>query len=112
MRTSYIRFLNLIDALDRMNPGKPLDEIERGLLEHILRSAEESQKLLVGDLIHLNQFGSQATLHGRVKNLVAQGYLKLISDKVDGRKKFVVPTKMAIKYNEFMSKCLEDAIKS
>lgn len=42
MSTSYIRFLNLIDALDRMNPGRPLDEIERGLLEHILRSADES----------------------------------------------------------------------
>lgn len=112
MSSSYIRFLNLIDTLDRMNPGRALDEVERELLENILRSADEGQKLLVGDLIQLNQLGSQATLHGRVKNLSVLGYIKLVTDKVDGRKKFVVPTKMAIKYSQFMSKCLEDAIKS
>ena len=35
MSTSFIRFLNLIDSLDRMNPGRKLDELERELVEHI-----------------------------------------------------------------------------
>ena len=111
MSTSYIRFLNLMDALDRMNPGRSLDDVERDLLQHILRSAEAGQRVLVGDLILLNQYGSQATLQGRVKNLTALGYLKLVPDKKDGRRKLVIPTTMAIKYSEFMSKCLEDAVK-
>ena len=109
--STYIRFLNLIDTLDRMNPGRDLDEIERVLLQNILHCAEAGQNLLVGDLIQLSQLGSQATLHGRVKNLAALGYLKFAPDKEDGRKKLVIPTKMAIKYCEFMSKCIEDAVK-
>jgi DNA-binding MarR family transcriptional regulator len=68
--------------------------------------------LLVGDLLQLNKLGSQATIHGRVKNLSALGYIKLLIDKEDGRRKFVTPTKMAFKYSEFMSKCLEDALKT
>jgi hypothetical protein len=30
--TAYIRFLNCLDALDRMNPGKKLDSTEEQLL--------------------------------------------------------------------------------
>lgn len=112
MNTAFIRFLNLIDSLDRMNPGKTLDEVERELLGYVLRSTNEGQVLLVGDLLQLNKLGSQATIHGRVKNLSALGYIKLLIDKEDGRRKFVTPTKMAFKYSEFMSKCLEDALKT
>jgi hypothetical protein len=110
--TAFIRFLNLVDSLDRMNPGKTLDEVERELLGYVLRSTNEGQSLLVGDLLRLDKIGSQATLHGRVKNLSALGYIKLVTDKEDGRRKFVTPTKMAFKYGEFMSKCLEDALKT
>lgn len=96
MSNLYIRFLNTLDALGRANPGRALDSTEIQLLEHILLAADQGQTLLVGDLIHLSHFGSQATLHGRIKNLVVLGYLKLIADKVDGRKKSVVPTKLAL----------------
>ena len=112
MKTSYIRFLNLIDALDRMNPGRTLDQIEIALLEHILRFSKQDDKLLVGDLLGLKGLGSQATLHGRLKNLIALGYVKLFTDKKDGRKKFVIPTKLGLKYIQFMSECLENAIKT
>jgi hypothetical protein len=108
---SYIRFLNLIDALDRINPGKKLDCIEESLLDKIVNSAHLKESLLVGDLISLSEFGSQATLHGRLKNLSAMGYIKMASN-TDGRKKEVLPTKLAIKRYEEISKCLEKAAKS
>ena len=50
---SYIRFLNLIDALDRMNPGKQLDCIEESLLDKIVACAHSKESVLVGDLISL-----------------------------------------------------------
>ncbi len=109
MKNSYIRFLNIIATLERSNPGKALDEIEIQLLEFTLRSLDRGEKLLVGDLLKLSQFGSQATLHSRIKNLTALGYLSLVSDKADGRKKFVLPTKAAFKYVQFMSECLDNA---
>ena len=107
----YIKFLNLIDTLDRINPGKKLDCIEESLLDKIVLSAYENQSILVGDLISIAALGSQATLHGRLKNLNAMGYIKMVST-VDGRKKEVLPTKLAIKRYEEISKCLEKAIKA
>ena len=106
----YIRFLNLIDALDRINPGKKLDSIEETLLDKIILSFDAKQTILVGDLISLSELGSQATLHGRLKNLSAMGYIKMAANE-DGRKKEVVPSTMAIKRYEEISKCLAKAAK-
>ena len=109
---AYIRFLNCVDSLDRMNPGKKLDSTEEQLLNRIALSNSRGKDLLVGDLISLNELGSQATLHGRIKNLVVMGYVKLNEDKNDGRKKFVIPTAKALKHYEHLSACLEKALKS
>jgi len=105
---SYIRFLNLLDALDRINPSKKLDSIEESLLDKIVNCAHLKESVLVGDLISLAELGSQATLHGRLKNLSAMGFIKMASN-ADGRKKEVLPTKLAIKRYEEISKCLEKA---
>ena len=110
-KTSYLRFLNLIDAIDRMNPGKKLDCTEEDLLDKIVLASYAKKVILVGDLISLSELGSQATLHGRLKNLSAMGYIKMAAN-VDGRKKEVVPTKMALKRYEEISKCLEKAAKA
>lgn len=107
----YLKFLNLLDSIDRMNPGKKLDCIEESLLNRVVSSAQVNQAILVGDLISLSELGSQATLHGRLKNLCALGYVKMASNE-DGRKKEVLPTKMALKRYEEISKCLEKAVKS
>ena len=110
MSNAYIRFLTLVDALDRMNPGRSLDCLEIVLLEYILQQYLNTELLLVGDLIDLSHLGSQATLHGRLKNLTALGYVKLLADKADARKKLVIPTKLAMKYLQFMSDCLEKSL--
>ena len=107
----YLRFLNLLDAIDRINPGKKLDSIEESLLNKIILASVAKQSVLVGDLISLSDLGSQATLHGRVKNLSAMGYIKMAANE-DGRKKEVLPTKIALKRYEDISKCLEKAAKA
>ena len=107
----YLRFLNLLDAIDRINPGKKLDSIEESLLNKIVLASVAKQSVLVGDLISLSDLGSQATLHGRVKNLSAMGYIKMAANE-DGRKKQVLPTKIALKRYEDISKCLEKAAKA
>lgn len=105
---AYVRFLNLIDALDRINPSKKLDATEESLLNKIVLSAHQGQVMLVGDLISLAELGSQATLHGRLKNLRAMGLIDMATEE-DGRKKHVLPTKLAMKRFEELSKCLEKA---
>jgi DNA-binding transcriptional ArsR family regulator len=108
---AYIRFLNLIDVLDRINPSKKLDATEESLLNKIVLSAHQNEIVLVGDLISLSEFGSQATLHGRLKNLRAMGLIDMAAEE-DGRKKHVVPTKLAMKRYEELSKCLEKAVRA
>jgi len=107
----YFKFLNLLDALDRINPGKKLDSIEESLLDKVVACAHAKQSILVGDLISITDLGSQATLHGRLKNLSAMGYIKMVAN-ADGRKKEVLPTKIALKRYEEISKCLEKATKA
>lgn len=109
--SSYIKFLNLIDAIDRINPGKKLDCTEEYLLDKVVACAHAKQVILVGDLIAMTELGSQATLHGRLKNLSAMGYIKMAAN-ADGRKKEVLPTKMALKRYDEISKCLEKAVKA
>jgi hypothetical protein len=109
--SSYLRFLNLIDTLDRINPGKKLDSTEESLLNKIVLSSFAKHSILVGDLLSLSELGSQATLHGRLKNLSAMGYIKMVANE-DGRKKQVLPTKTALKRYEEISKCLEKAVKA
>jgi DNA-binding MarR family transcriptional regulator len=94
-----------------MNPGKKLDSTEESLLNRIVLSFHAKQAILVGDLISISELGSQATLHGRLKNLSAMGYIKMAANE-DGRKKEVVPTKIALKRYEEISKCLEKAAKA
>ncbi|QWD96231.1 MarR family winged helix-turn-helix transcriptional regulator [Polynucleobacter sp. MG-6-Vaara-E2] len=110
--TAYIRFINFLDSIDRINPGKKLDSTEEQLLNQVTLAATQGKELLVGDLISLSELGSQATLHGRIKNLVGMGYVKLNEDKADGRKKFVKPTAKALKHYERLSACLEEALRS
>jgi DNA-binding MarR family transcriptional regulator len=94
-----------------MNPGKKLDSTEESLLDSVVLSFHAKKAILVGDLISISDLGSQATLHGRLKNLSAMGYIKMTANE-DGRKKEVVPTKIALKRYEEISKCLEKAAKA
>ena len=84
---SYLRFLNCLDALDRINPGKKLDFTEEQLLNRVMLAWDREQTILVGDLLTAHELGSQATLHGRIKNLQVMGYIKLSIDKAAARKK-------------------------
>jgi hypothetical protein len=69
MSNSYIHFLSIVEGLGWSNPAASLGDIERQLLVYILLTHNKGQLMLVGDLIQLSQMGSQATLHGRIKNL-------------------------------------------
>ena len=104
---SYIRFLNCIKAIESKSG---LDAIQKQLLDVVMVAHSQKQEILVGDLLQLHNIGSQATLHGRIKQLSADGYVRLVTDAVDGRKKKVTPTKQALKHYDSLSKFLVTAV--
>ena len=110
MKNSYIRFLNCVEAFETRNNAEALDATQTQLLDMVMIAHSKDREVLVGDLLALGNIGSQATLHGRVKSLVKAGYITLLTDSVDGRKKKVVPTKLAIKRYEELSKLLLNSI--
>ena len=108
---SYIRFLNMTNAIDFIKPVDHLDSIEESLLNYIALSQLQDQGFLVMDLIALEHLGSRATLHKRIKSLVVKGYIQLITDAQDERKKNVELTSKAYRYFEKLSKLIDNAAK-
>lgn len=110
MANEYIRFLKIVERLKEENPAASIDCIEIQLLRYILVSHSKGHPLLVGDLIHLGQMASPATLHSRITRLSKLGYIKLITCKEDARRRLVMPAKLADKYLVFMSRCIVKAV--
>jgi DNA-binding MarR family transcriptional regulator len=110
--SSYLRFLNCINAMDAKTSAKKLDAIETQLLDQVILGYTQNREILVGDLLALSHIGSQATLHGRIKKLDRLGYIKLVTDSIDQRRKWVQPANKAIRYYEKLSQLLELAASS
>ena len=108
---SYVRFLKILAVQQSKNPCKDLDATELNLLHYVVLASAENEHILVGDLLGLTQYASQATLHAKMKRLIAKGFLTIQSNNDDGRKKYITPSKSASKYIDFMSDCLSKAIK-
>lgn len=102
----YLQFLDSRDLLARKNPAIKLDSLEILLLEQVLLSDYRNHALLVSDLIALKEFGSPATLHGRLKALIAKGFFKVSSSAHDARIKYIYPDMAGLRYAAFMSQCL------
>ena len=104
---SYFRFLQLVNLIEDIKPRIALDKIEILLLDHIALALSQNTDLLVKDLICLSEIGSLATIHNRLKSLVVRGYIRLINDSEDNRKKHVVLTAKARKYYENLSRLID-----
>jgi DNA-binding MarR family transcriptional regulator len=104
---SYFRFLELFNLIADIKPRINLDKVEILLLDHIALALSQNTDLFVKDLICLSEIGSLATLHNRIKNLVVRGYIRLVADDQDNRKKHVVLTAKARKYYENLSRLID-----
>ena len=106
----YLRFINLVEAFNPKSNIRGLDSTENQLLNSIMLDDNEGRSVFVGDLIGQHFLGSQATLHGRIKNLCRLGYIELIIQS-DARRKRVMPTRLAYKRFDMLSLCLWRAAK-
>ena len=104
---SYFRFLELFNLIADIKPRINLDKVEILLLDHIALALSQNTDLFVKDLITLSTIGSLATLHSRLKSLVVRGYIRLITDDDDNRKKHVVLTVKAQKYYVNLSRLID-----
>lgn len=107
--TKLKKYLYYLTILEKSNKEFDLDGVDVLLLNFIAKADDKKQTLNVKDLLLLKEIASQATIHGRLKQLVARKLIVLNEDKVDGRVKEVMLTKLAYKRYELLSKAIEKA---
>ncbi|WP_459616307.1 winged helix-turn-helix domain-containing protein [Bordetella sp. 2513F-2] len=107
----YIRFLRLAEALNGLPTLPSLDPLEERLLAFIAVSTREGQPLSVGEVINVDDMGSPATLHARLKSMREKGWLTL-ADTEDARRKNVVLTRSALEHFDRLSECLVKAART
>jgi DNA-binding MarR family transcriptional regulator len=92
MAEEYLRFLNLLKALDGPLTTK-LDSASLKLLETIsIEAVLNKNHFTVNELLSMKALGSQASIHKKLHALVDGGYVTLEVQE-DARIKKVVPTK-------------------
>lgn len=106
---TYLHFIEALDALKKLPQFPALDSIESELLNEISLYWKKGNSLLVNEAISIEKIGSRATLHARIKNLRQKGYVDFHND-IDGRKKIIKPTMLAMGYFSTLSSLLAEAV--
>lgn len=89
---SYLQFLSLSHSDAYSHNGKQLDANHTALLETVALKWSHGQPLSVRQAIEQAHLGSPATLHKRLRRLIAHGFLSAHVVKHDHRTKLVKPT--------------------
>jgi DNA-binding MarR family transcriptional regulator len=100
---NYFDFLNKKLSVD-FKSGLTVDE--RQLLEFLAMNASNGMPLCVAGAMSLSSIASPATLHRRIDDLIAKGYIshKFEDDK---RTKFLIPTSKANAYFKKVAELFE-----
>ena len=107
----YFRFLNLVRSIEDLPNFPKLDATENQLLNMVATQWKKGERLLVSDAIAMRQIGSPATLHARLKQLRDKEMINYVIE-TDGRKKYIEPTDVALRYFLQISDCMVQAAKA
>lgn len=94
----YLRFLNLVDAINRTPAYPKMDSLEERLLNAWALSWQAGKKLTVLEAMGVSGQISPTTVHRRLKSLQKKGLIELTSDETDGRVKYVIATDTTTEY--------------
>lgn len=107
----YVKFLNLVDAIDSNQAFPALDATEEKLLQQLAVAWGAGKRVSVLETMNMDANVSSTTIHRRLKSLSQKGVINLEMDAQDNRVKYVLPTKLANEYFDRLSKCLLAAAK-
>jgi len=105
--STYLKFLNLVQAV-RSEPSFPaIDPVEERLLNHFAAAWHTGSPLTVVEAMSKLSDLSPATVHRRLTALREKGLVTFEADPTDKRVKYVVGTDTAAAYFAQLSKCLD-----
>jgi DNA-binding MarR family transcriptional regulator len=106
---TYLRFLNLVKAVRQLPDFPKLDPVEERLLHLFATVWHAEQKITVLQAMAIYGDVSSTTAHRRLKSLRKKGVIALVSDQIDTRIKYVMPTPVANRYFAQLGRCLNEA---
>jgi DNA-binding IclR family transcriptional regulator len=106
---TYLRFLNLAQAVQALPTVPKLDAAEERLLEALTAAWHTGHSLTVTETMALSAAGAPATVHRKLARLRQEGLVSVDESSIDLRTKTVVPTRKALDYFEKLADCLEEA---
>jgi len=112
MSEHNVKYLHFSNSIRKINKRYKLTEYKQVMvLEAVLTAYAECVSLSVLDLILLKEIASQATLHSITKLLIELKLIKTEVCKVDGRRKYILPTKLGMSWLNDCSELLASTLK-
>lgn len=112
MSDPCLKYLHFSNSIRKINKRYKLTEYKQvKVLEAVLTAHMEGVTLSVLDLILMKEIASQATLHSITKLLIDSKLIKTELCKEDGRRKYILPTKLGISWLDECSEILTSAHK-
>lgn len=106
----YLRFLNLIHALEDGKNAPAMDLDAKKLLEVIAVRHEQEKPLTVTDAMALTSIASPATIHRKLDQLRELNMIESVFEGKNRRTKYLVPTQAAHDYFEDISQAMRQAL--
>lgn len=108
----YLRFLNLIHAIDEGEHAPAMDLDAKKLLEVIAVHHAQEKPLTVTDAMAMNSIASPATIHRKLDQLRELGMIDTVFQGKNRRTKFLVPTQTAHDYFEKIGRAMQQALQA
>ena len=106
---TYLRFLNLVQAIREIPTFPAMGPVEERLLTMLAGVWHLEKKISVLEAMSLTNEISATTAHRRLKTLRKKGMIDLDTDQSDSRVKYVVPTALAKQYFTTLGQALDKA---
>lgn len=102
-KSAYLRFLQLVSAVEAMPGLEDFDANEKALFDTLSLAWSKGAPLTVRGAINQENLGSPATLHKRLKRLIAKELICAKFDGNDQRTKYLHLTDKGLVYIEWLS---------
>ena len=106
----YLRFLNLIHALEGEAHAPAMDLDAKKLLEVIAVRHEQEKPLTVTEAMALGTIASPATIHRKLDQLRELGMIDTVFEGKNRRTKYLVPTHAAQTYFDQVGQVMQQAL--
>ena len=107
----YLRFLNLLEALEDTKGFPDIDLEAKKILEVIAVRHQKEAPLTVTEAMALSHIASPATIHRKLDQLRELELIDSIYHGDNRRTKYMVPTASALQYFDRLGKIMTKALK-